>query len=168
MNFTEKDVPICKMLFNEATHEMGMLMYGERAKEIYKFVCTSHLYKDFFDYPIGDAFERILRTEPLASFFFDNGLFIFDSFSGGDITCLLIYSPICEKIWDSSQLENYLHRLTGFYIYRILTASPICEKIWDSDLLDPYFNKLDKTNLELLLAESPIADKIKASGKLNF
>ncbi len=168
MELTQDDVPICRILFNEDTHAMALAMYGERAREIYEYIHTSHFHKDFFKYPIGDAFEKILRKEPLASFFFDNNLINFSFLSGDDITYPLIYSPICEKIWDSGSLDLYLYKLDGYYIYRILTISPICDKIWNSGKLYPYLTKLNDYYIELVLSESPIANKIKQSGKLNF
>ncbi len=168
MELTQDDVPICRILFNKETHAMALAMYGDRAREIYSFICGDILKgNDFFEYETGVAFE-ILRKEPIASFFFDNSLINFSYFCDVDICFIFKWSTIVEKIWDSGELDNYLHILGGYEIKMILIKSPMAEKVWDSGKLDPYLNKLDIYDFEKILSESPIADKIRESGKLNF
>ncbi len=166
MELTQDDVPICRILFNKKTHAMALAMYGDRAREIYSFICGDILKgNDFFEYETGVAFE-ILRKEPIASFFFDNSLINFSYFCDVDICFIFKWSTIVEKIWDSGELDNYLYKLHGFNIYKILANSPICDKIWDSGKLDPYLYKLHGFNIYRILANSPICDKIWDSGKL--
>lgn len=139
MRFTEKDVPICKMIFNEATHEMGMLMYQERAREIYKFICDTCLDSwDFFEYKVDDSFAEILIRKPTASFFFDNNLIDFDCFNRYNIQNVLILSPIVKRVWDSGKLDSYLYRLDDWNIQLILEKSPIADKIKESGKLKIY------------------------------
>ncbi len=136
MELTQDDAHICRVLFNEDTHDMALAMYGDRAEKIYNSISNKALGgKDFFFFRVGDAFERILREEGIANFFFEHSLVDFYCFNWEDICWCLIYSPIADKIWDSGEL-------------------------------DPNLNKLDDFSIERLLDESPITEKIKASGKL--
>ncbi len=167
MKLTQDDVPICRILFNKYTHDMAIAMYGERAKEIYKFICNTVFEgHDFFGFDKGETFKWLLYEEPTASFFFDNSLINFSYFCDVDIYFIFRWSTIVEKIWDSGELDNYLYKLHGFNIYKILANSPICDKIWDSGKLDPYLYKLHGFNIYRILANSPICDKIWDSGKL--
>ncbi len=168
MKLTQDDAHVCRVLFNKDTHAMALAMYGDRAKEIYKFVCdTIDINVEFFfQGGIGDRFERILRHESLANFFFGNRLIDFSSLTHDDIRCFFLKSPISDNILTSGVLNSYLHKINGFDIYVILALSPICEKIWNSGKLYLYLHKMDNDNISWLLRESPIADKIKQSGKL--
>lgn len=38
MELTEEDIEICKLLFNEETHQLAIELYQERAKVIFEFV----------------------------------------------------------------------------------------------------------------------------------
>ncbi|MBT9145825.1 MAG: hypothetical protein DDT42_01702 [candidate division WS2 bacterium] len=138
MELTENDVPICKVLFNEETHAMALAMYGDRAKEIYNYVCDKGFQgKDFFGYREGIFWRMMLLRQPLADFFFDNNLINFGCLDAHDICYILKWSSVCGKIWDSGRFDSYLDKL----------------KDW---------------SIEWILAESPISDKIKASGKLKI
>lgn len=169
MKLTQDDVHVCRILFNKDTHAMAIAMYGERAKEIYKYVCKKVLGDtDFFKFEIGDALENIIRKEPLASFFFENNLVDFSCFNGIDIRYILNESILAEKIWDLNLLDNFLWKMGTYDIHYILIESPICEKIWDSGKLEHYLHKLHTAHIQWTLKLSPIADKIKASGKLKL
>ncbi len=112
MELTEYDVHICRVLFNKETHPMGIALYGDRAKEIYKYVCKEITCQDdFFGCREGIFWRMVLFRQPLADFFFDNNLMDFSCFNGFNIACIFVWSPICEKIWDSGKLDPYLYKL---------------------------------------------------------
>ncbi len=136
MDLTKDDVHICRVLFNKDTHAMAIALYGDRAREIYKYICYATLgSSDFFQYRIGSAFEKILYQDPIASFFFDNGLIDYSLFSNGDIYNLIMRSLIAEKIWDSGKLDAYLYKLEDYHIRWILSLSYIRDKIKKSGKL---------------------------------
>ncbi len=129
MELTQDDVHIFRVLFNKETHAMTIALYGERAKEIYNFVCDKVLFDDFFRYRMGCALEFMLREKSTASFFFENNLIDFSCFNNYDISSILIWSPICEKIWDSGKLDPHLHKLNDDYIKWIFEDSSLRNKI---------------------------------------
>lgn len=98
MELTKKDVPICKMIFTESTHEMGMLMYGERAKEIYGFVCNTVLGR----YDI----HEILTRCPVAEKIWDSGKLdpYLHKMDKLDVQWTLMYSPIADNIYFSKKI----------------------------------------------------------------
>ncbi len=197
MELTQDDVPICRILFNEGTHAMALAMYGDRAKEIYKFVCEIIGGNFFADIKWCSCF--ILRSKLISKFFFENNLIDFSVLSENHVKDILHFSPIAGKIWDSSKLDFCLEKigkwhakellvhsrlskkvwesgkldsrlgeLDGYDILCILTRHQIAEKVWDSGKLDAYLHKLDNYEIEYIFKKSPIKDKIKASGKLSL
>ncbi len=196
MELTKYDVHICRILFNKDTHDMAVALYGDRAREIYKFICNAVFEGHDFFQDTEWSFFKILIDERTCNFFFENNLYSlvswnfmyslsnspiadkilnsrqFDSYTNrinGDIVReILTNSPVLDKIWDDGKISNYLHKLSGRQIRKILIESPIAEKIWHSGKLDPYFGKLKDYDIYHILDEPPIADKIIQSGKLNL
>ncbi len=130
MELTKNDVHICRILFNKETHPMALAMYGDRAKEIYEFVCKKVLGDyDFFDHKIDLTFYKILTHKTLANFFLENDLVNFSCFDSMYIHYILVNSPIKEKIWDSGRFDSYLYKFSNAHANRLLDESPIADKI---------------------------------------
>lgn len=132
MELTPKDVPICKMIFNRATHEMGMLMYAERAKEIYKFVCSHILHEVNFFVNVGYSYTEILKNKELTEYFENYGLIDYSKLSSTNIKTILdnIPNTYDESIYfklkpyiknmnvvdtsSESKREKYIQNKTGY------------------------------------------------------